>query len=130
MLDEALEHRTSQLYQTFDTFISGNLVTVGGRHDDSFMKLLEPEDEQVWEIRSISPKPSIRVFGRFAEPDVFVATNKGFRADLGGFGSVGFKRAMTTCLQEWRKCFQNWPAFTGRHFNDYITSGAVDLRDL
>ncbi|WP_158264291.1 hypothetical protein [Nitratireductor sp. StC3] len=128
--DQATAHRAGLLLNTLDTFIGGGLITVGGRNDDAYIKLLEPEDRQVWEIRSVDPKPSIRVFGRFAEPNVFVATNKGFRRDLGAFGSAAFQRAMTDCTREWVKCFHTRPAHTGKRVNDFITENVVDLRDL
>ena len=30
------------------------------------------EDDEVWEIRSRAPSPNIRLFGRFAMPNVFI----------------------------------------------------------
>lgn len=130
LTDQAAAYRTGLLLNTLDTFIGGGLITVGGRNDDAYMKLLEPEDEQVWEIRSVDPRPSVRVFGRFAEPDVFVATNKGLRTELGAFGSAEFRRAMTDCTREWGKCFHTWPAHSGEQINDFITENVVDIRDL
>jgi hypothetical protein len=123
--------RTAQLLSTFDTYLGGGLITVGGRkHKAAYMKRLEPESEEVWEIRSVDPRPSIRVFGRFAEPDVFVATNMGFRTDLGGFNSKEFLRAVSACKREWRRSFHTWPPYSGIYINDYITQDVVDLRDL
>lgn len=122
--------RVGQLLNTLDTFLGNGLITVGRRNDKhAYMKQME-KVEEVWEIRSVDPKPSIRVFGRFAERDVFVATNKGFRKPLGAFGSPEFKRAMTTCTQEWRRCFQTWPVHTGDTVHDYLSENVVDLRDL
>lgn len=123
--------RAAELLATFDTFLGGRLVTIGGRNDKhAYMKLLEPEQEEVWEIRSIDPKPSIRVFGRFAAKDVFVATNMGFRSGLGGFGSIEFRAAMTHCKREWSRCFYTWPPHKGKSVHDYISENVIDLRDL
>jgi len=51
--------------------------------DPAYLKLLAPARDAVWEIRSVRPAPSIRVLGRFAEYDVFVATNYALRKPLG-----------------------------------------------
>lgn len=129
--DRSVATRTAELLSTFDTYIGGRLITVGGRNDKhAYMKRLEPDAEEIWEIRSVDPKPSIRVFGRFVLPDVFVATNKGFRTELGGFNSPQFRRSMSICKIEWRKCFHTWPPHTGGNIHEYITHNAVDLRDL
>lgn len=123
--------RAGELLATFDTFLGGRLITIGGRNDkDAYMKFLEPEQEEVWEIRSIDPKPSIRVFGRFAAKNVFVATNMGFRSDLGGFGSIEFRAAMTHCKRAWSRCFHTWPPHKGKSAHDYISENVIDLRDL
>lgn len=129
--DPSTAVRTAELFNTFDTFLGGRMITVGTRNDrDAYMKILEPEADEVWEIRSVDPKPSIRVFGRFARQDVFVATNKGMRTELGGFGSKEFRDCMTRCTTEWRKCFQTWRPHTGSRINDYISDNVLDLRDL
>jgi hypothetical protein len=42
------------------------------KHDEAFLGRLEPTTLSVFDIRSRDPKPSLRVLGRFARPDVFV----------------------------------------------------------
>jgi hypothetical protein len=123
--------RTAELFSTFDVFLSGKPISIGGRDDKyAYIKQLEPTTEEVWEIRSIQPRPSIRVFGRFAACDVFIACNKGLRTQLGGFGSREFQKAMSYCKIEWRKCLQSWPPHSGKRPNDYVSENLRDLSSL
>ena len=46
------------------------------------MKPLRKRADEVWEIRSRAPSPSIRLFGRFAMPNVFIGTNWEYRSFL------------------------------------------------
>jgi hypothetical protein len=46
------------------------------------MRRLCPEELDVWEIKSHLKKPQLRVFGWFALPKLFVATNYAVRDDL------------------------------------------------
>jgi hypothetical protein len=121
--------RRGRLQADFDRFINGRLVTIGGRnHRQAYMKCLEPECDEIWEIRSIDPRPSLRVFGSFAEADVFIAMHIGRRDELGGFNSPEFKAAIRYTKACWRQLFNTWPPFSGSTINDYITENVLDLR--
>lgn len=61
--------RMAQLHADLDRFIEGGRITVGSRRaKHAFMKRLEPARDEVWEIRSIDPKPSIRCSGVSRRP--------------------------------------------------------------
>ena len=123
--------RTSNLMANLDYFLSGGRVTIGRRKfTDSFLKLLCPGQDEVWEIRSTSPKPSIRVFGRFAAQDVFVATNFEYRNRMHGFGSKEFSQAIETCKSEWRKAMSTYQPLTGAYPNEYISENFVDIESI
>lgn len=128
--DPSTAVRTAELMATFDTFLNGDLITVGGRRSKhAYMKQLEPFEAEVWEIRSVDPKPSIRVFGRFLTTDVFIATNKGRRSELGEFNSKNFRLAISYCGIEWRRCLPQALPHKGDSINDYISEHVFDLRD-
>src|ERR1700730_1705516 len=76
--DSTTRERWAHLDADMAHFVEGGYINWG------LMKWLDPQKQEVWELKSVRPKPSIRVFGRFAEPDVFVATNLAFRQDLKG----------------------------------------------
>jgi hypothetical protein len=125
------EERMGRLWADLDWFTAGGEIIVGGQKDDTcHIKPLLPPTEEVWEYISRAPKPSIRVFGRFAEPDVFVATHKWLRQLLGAFGSRDWKREIRRCKTEWRRLFPANEPHTGVSINDYITENVIDRRDL
>jgi hypothetical protein len=124
------EERCGKLRADFDRFISGDRLPVAAdrmndRKGTSYLKRLEPGDKEIWEIRSRDPKPALRVFGRFAECDVFVALTCEKRADLGDGMTRQWRHAQVECATEWRNLF---PAYEPVHSNnpirydDYVTN--------
>lgn len=101
-------------------FVIGGLVT------DDLMKQLLPPKYEHWELRSRKPKPSLRVFGRFAKPDVFVGTHVRKRADLKGMWSQEFEQAKLKCEEHWDSAGLPPPFSDPPHFRyeSYITSNA------
>ncbi len=127
----------ADLRADMDTFLLGDPITVGGpKHKKAYMKPMARtrdgegfSNHEVWEIRSLDPKPAIRVFGRFAKKDVFVATDWEVRKRLGGFGSLEWRREIRRCKHDWRTIFDTRQPHTGAHVDDYISDPVVDLRD-
>ena len=104
--DEAEEVRMARLWADLDHFSTGEVIVVGNRFDDDcHMKPLEPASDEVWEYISRCPSPSLRVFGRFAEVDVFVATHKWARSLLGAFESGYGKGRYAVAKQNGPACF-------------------------
>src|SRR5260370_41347186 len=107
------------------------------RAKDAYMARLHPAADEVWEIRDRF-SPSIRVFGCFAEPDIFVALTWQWRSVLGAIEarakrSKGRSRAKRgwpriwpierrACLAEWRREFPSYSPFSGSIPNEYLTS--------
>ena len=119
---DATQFRIGQLRRDFDRFSIGQLITVGyGREKSCFLKPLDPEDEQVWEIRSRDPKPSIRVFGRFACRDVFIATHKALRPNLGD-DRIEWAREIRRCKAIWRQVFPTFDPHSGDSIGDYLSN--------
>ena len=101
-------------------FIEGGYIT------DDLIKQLKPEKFEHWALRSRKPKPSLRVFGRFAMPDVFVGTHVVVRSDLGGMWSSEFEHEKLVCEDHWKATglpnpFTDAPRF---RYEKYITSNA------
>ena len=121
--------RMGRLRADFDHFSTGGLIVVSsGREGTAYMKQLDPPENEIWEIRSRDPKPSLRVFGRFADTDVFVATNMLDRRSLGEQGSRAWRDECIRCGATWRRLFPTYGAHTGANINEYISSDVVDLR--
>ncbi len=108
-------------------FISGDEITVArGKEESCNLKPLSPPEGEVWEIRSRDPKPSIRVFGRFADQDVFIATNLEYRKVLDHIRSRKWKEEILRCKAIWKRLFPYLDPHSGDSLSDYI-SNAIDL---
>lgn len=120
------EHRANRLRADFDMFIAGQVISVAQdpykKKKNAYMSPLDPIADEVWEIRSRDPKPGIRVFGRFAEYDVFVALNWAHRDMLGGPKSREFRDERERCKAEWRKLFPSYAPHTGASPHDYASN--------
>ena len=126
--DESEEDRLAgTLRADLERFVSGKVlrVSLGGRElaaED--MKRLQNIYE-VWEFKS-ETKNGIRVFGRFAGHDVFVATHWQWRRNLGAYGSSQWGTEINKCTTEWAKMFHNHAPHTGENIDVYI-SDAEDV---
>lgn len=102
-----------------DRYIEGRFI------DDAYMKPLSPRlAEEVWEIKSRRPEPSLRLLGRFAEKDVFVAFVCEERGPLGEKGSEEWKRVIRRTKAKWRTMFQSYTPHSGEHLHDYLSNAA------
>jgi len=72
---ESLAHLEAQM----SAFVRGEFVDW---KDGIDIKRLDPPERDIWEIRSHLKKPQLRLFGWFALPKWFVATNYALRDDL------------------------------------------------
>jgi hypothetical protein len=128
--DREWEQRCGQLRADLDRFIEGRLITVGNlstpyKGKTSYMKRLNRPHDEVWEIRSIDPHPGIRVFGRFADTDVFIALTWAKRPDLRGPRDREWRDSIEACKAEWRKLFPAYQPKSGADIRDYISTNVV-----
>jgi hypothetical protein len=108
------------------SFINGDKVTIArGKEETCTLKPLSDVDE-VWELRSRGPKPSLRIFGRFADKDVLIATNMEYRTLLSSLRSRAFAVAIRTCTTTWSRLFPYLEPHRGTTGHDYV-SNVVDL---
>lgn len=122
--DQNLASKSGRLRADLEMFILGQVISVARqsrRAKSAYMNRLHPAREEVWEIRSRAPQPSVRIFGRFAEMDVFVALTWSDRPSLGGMGSREWRDAIEGCKAEWRKLFPSYPPFTRDGLHGYVS---------
>lgn len=115
--DEITEERYGRLRADLETFV------VEADLYPHYLFWLSPRRDLVWEIRSIADEPTLRVLGRFAEPDIFVALAIEERAELGGWESASWKRAKRATIQRWNSVLNIAP-IQGAAENDFF-SGAI-----
>ena len=108
-LREALNNPSSEDVERFarleadlGTFVTSPTI------DPKYLQLLLPVRNGVWEIRSVRPRPSIRVVGLFADKDLFVATQHYLRAPLGGFNTREWRDAIERAKATWTNLFPGY----------------------
>jgi hypothetical protein len=117
-LDPRRVERWERLRADISHFVENGLITW------AFMRWLDPKKYEHWELRSLRPRPSFRVFGRFAEPDVFVGTHIKERAPLGAKWSLDWEIEKLVCEDEWRAALSDCEPFRSDDYTDYITENA------
>ena len=130
--DEELEYRCGKLWADFDRFVEGRIIPVAldspyKKPNATYLSRLDPAEDEVWQIRSRAPKPAIRVFGRFAFRDCFVALSWRFRTELGGPESSEYRREIGNCLAAWRRTFPHYNPFTGNTVDEYISEKTLPV---
>jgi hypothetical protein len=125
----SLEDRSGTLYADLEVFICGQYVPVAldPIKGDSLLKRLFADE--VWEFRSRAPKPGIRVLGRFAARDQFIAIDWYSRDELPGPGGVKrwelgpthtstWDDAIERCKARWNVLFPAYKPLTADPSND------------
>lgn len=115
------EQRVAGLQADLEIFVEGQAI------DPKYMFLLHPARDAVWEIRSVRPSPSIRVLGRFAGRDVFVATGMALRETLGGWQSREWNAMKRAAIARWTHLFHTYRPLGGTDIRLLVT-GALDGR--
>jgi hypothetical protein len=115
--DGKTAQRWSQLEADIGHFIEGGYIT------EDRLKQLEPHKFEHWTLRSLKPRPSFRVFGRFAKPDVFVGTHLVERKSLGAKWSTCWEHEKLVCEEHWQRVGLRDP-YSGEKYQDYITENS------
>lgn len=110
--------RWEKLEADISHFVEGGYINWG------LMKWLEPKKQGFWELKSIRPRPSLRVFGRFAHEDVFVGTHVVERAGLKGKWSLEWELEKLACEESWRLALGDLEPFSAQFYESYITTNA------
>jgi hypothetical protein len=117
--ENAAKRRWAQLVADMGHFVEGGLIT------EKLIKQLDPKKFEHWELISRRPSPSLRVFGRFAKPDVFIGTHVIVRSGLGKKWSDKWEHEKLVCEDHWNAAgFSNLDPFTGDKYEHYMTENA------
>jgi hypothetical protein len=93
--DEKERQSWAALEAGMQSFVEGAYIT------SNRLKQLRDFKREHWEFINKRPSPSMRVFGRFAMPDVFVGTHVELRKKLGGMWSLNFELEKLVCEEHW-----------------------------
>lgn len=123
--------RCMVLRAALDRFTQGGLIPIAARPlgggKRAYMRQLFRWRDEVWEIRSLE-EPGIRVLGRFADTDLFIALTWHKRAELLGPRSRPWRDAIVACKTHWTHLFPAYqPKSRGSdaYPNDYISSNTI-----
>jgi hypothetical protein len=115
--------RFANARSAMDNFTEGYHVTVAEhpRHKEwhAAIARVDPVGEEVWDFRCLDPNPGIRVFGRFSEPDVFIALCWAFREDLNG--DEDWLYEIKRSVDKWKILFGELKPFVGNGYSEYVT---------
>ena len=119
--DEKVRKRWAELEAAMIHFVEN------GRMTEKIVKQLKAPKFEHWEFISRRPKPSLRVFGRFALPDVFIGTHVKLRKCLGGMNSPQFEYERLVCEDHYRDAGLTAVYTDAPHFRyeAYITENAT-----
>ena len=131
--DATQEERAGRLAADLAWFIEGRLVIIpadSGRARAAYMSRLDKPIDEVWDIRSRDPSPGIRVFGRFAEKDLFVGLTWEWRLSMKNRttpeGARHWRDAIVQCKVDWRNLFNPYDALHKENYpHDYISNAKV-----
>lgn len=129
--DPKMVTRMAQLASDFDRFAAGELIPVGwdpyDKGDNAFMARIDPPEYGVWDIRSTSPRPGLRVLGAFFRRDIFIATHIHLRKNLGCRGSSRWAGAREDALTRWQSLLDTHPPLTGGALHDYLSEETIPV---
>lgn len=124
--------RAGKLIGELENFVMGQTVSLAlipRNHNDGMFGLLEPTRQSVFDIRSRSPRPALRIFGRFYKTDVFVALTWRPRSKPVDWSNKHpltddqhWHDAVVECETEWWKIFPNTNAIVGKEAHKYVSS--------
>jgi hypothetical protein len=126
--EERWERRWYRARQQLDDFIDGLprdrifVRSAPRKKSSAFMSRLDPDSDEIWEIRVRDPKPGIRIFGSFLSQDVFVALTAAPHECLRN--DQDWDALIVQYKGEWTRHFTTQP-FSGAYPHDYISNAVV-----
>lgn len=109
------------IHSALTSWTVGDWVHNNGKDQGGFLKRLVPPPPEIWAIRVTFPQPQVRIFGRFAEQDTFIALDMHTRGFLGKKGSSQWRAASSKCATDWATLFPNQLPHQGTSAADYIS---------
>jgi hypothetical protein len=121
--------RYATVKAVIDLFIDGEEIAVRVPPSTSAraqLALLDPATDEVWEFRTRSQKKKgghrygVRVFGMFADKNLFVAMSSVFKEDL--LDDDDYLREVEFCKRQWRILFPPYPSHLGNPPDAYLSN--------
>ena len=114
------ERSFRKLSAQFQNFLMGRTVPIALEldHKQAQWARLDPQSDEVWECRVRQTDPELRVVGRFASADVFIALDLYERPELKG--RKKWAQAKVRCQCRWASLFPCHPPLHGRFPHDYV----------
>lgn len=122
------EEQWFQVRANLDSCVQGGLISIAKspfKAGTALLAQLDPPSDEVWEIRCRAPRPGIRVFGRFAERDTFIAFRWQFRNLMGGRYAHEWHWMIDDCQKDWSALFHPCPPHSGGSPSDYVSANFV-----
>lgn len=129
-----MARRCNELRADLEAFVKGDVIAVclvPRRARAAYMARLDRPVDEVWDIRSRDPRPALRVLGRFADRDLFVALTCASRskdvawlprAPLGNGYSREWRDAIVECKAVWRQLLHPYEPIHGDYVHDYLSN--------
>lgn len=128
--EDVTEDRAYRLRAEFDNYIGGRILGLclePFKAKEAFMGLLDPESKGIFDIRSRDPEPGLRVFGGFAEIDIFVALAWRLRKEMGSRADRDWRDARVTSSTLWTNLFGPYKPLTGGDIHDFISTNVFHV---
>lgn len=128
------EDRCGHLRGDLEAFVVGDVLAMclePYEAKTAYMARLDSPADEVWDVRSRDPDPGLRVFGRFAAKDLFVALTWSprsvplwwsLRLPLGDRKSRQWRNQIVQCKTEWTNLFGTYQPVSGADVHDYASN--------
>lgn len=112
----------SEMRAELTSFVTQRWIT------PEYLWLLKPKNRGVWEIKVRRNDPQVRVFGQFADKDLFVALSYRYRDDLGPIDDSRWKFEIKSVEHRWRELFFGQYHAKTTPIVDELFDGAINAK--
>lgn len=128
--------RIGALHADLELFVRGDAISLAltpFQHRAAYMGRLDPTGQATWDIRSRDPDPGLRVFGRFAVKDVFVALSWAPRSKTLSWSKrvpladrrLNWRLQILECEERWNWALPGAVPLVGEEVKDYVSANAI-----
>ena len=122
-----LVRKSASARSMLDSFQRGDRVTVGmdphNKPGYCMLARTDPTKMCIWQFRILDPKPHVRIFGAFAEQDVFVALAYYAKPRLNFLGS--YRKVTKNAREIWTTLFGDCEPCAGDNVDEYLSENYI-----